>query len=101
MQRVALSEGQVGEAAGPAAGPAKLQELGMQDAHVAPEDVGLAIWLVPEAAGFSDRLSLAAAADSACASFGKTRRCHAPISLQVTIRQLLHADCPPCRHFMC
>ena len=30
------------------------------------EDIGLAIWLVPEA-GFADKLSLAAAAGNACA----------------------------------
>ena len=66
-----------------------------------PEDVGLAIWLVPEVARISQKLSLAVAAGSTSASFGSTRSFHAPTSVPLTIRQLLHADCLPCCQLMC
>ena len=96
MQRVAFFEGRAGRAACPAAGPAKLQELGIADADVVPEEAGLATWLLPEAAGSYDKLSLAAAVGSTSASYGTTSTCHAPISLPLTISCLFPCACPVC-----
>ena len=91
MQRAALFEERVDVAACPAAEPAKSQELGIADAHVVLEDSGLATWLLPEAVGSFNKLALAAAAGSTCASFGTTSSCHGSRSVV-----WLPCACPVC-----